>query len=160
MFFQPPRVKTKPISIIHSKQSISVAGIYFTGGFTQGSIFMYFSRNQPASVSAQTKVDRGYLHVGSPSLVKSPLTQALSRLPNHTHCFVLLPQLLGLVTQLQALRHTPAERCLCTGCVFSSSAPSSVLVLHFVLEEMGGFALSGGFTHTQDVRVIAHSRAL
>lgn len=142
MFFQPPRVKTKPISIIHYQQNISVTGIYFTGRFTQA----YFSRDQPASVSAQTKADRGY--IGSPSLVKSPLTQHLSRPPNCTQCFVLLPQLLELVTLLQALRQTPAVRHVHAGCIFSSSAPSSILVLHCVPEEVGGFVSSGGFTNT------------
>lgn len=119
MFFQSPRVvKTKPISVTHSQQNISVTGVYFTGGFTQRSIMVHFSRDQSAAVSAQMKVDRGDLHVGSPSLVKSPLTQGLSRPPNHAQCFVLLPQLLGLVTLLRAPRQTPAVRPVPTGCIF------------------------------------------
>jgi len=74
MLFQPPRVKTKPISVTHSQQNISVPG-----GSTQRSVSVQSRRDQPAPVSAQPKADRGCLHTGSPRLAKSLLTHGLSR---------------------------------------------------------------------------------
>lgn len=72
MFVQAHRVKTKPISIIPYQQNIFVTGIYFTGGFIQAHLCIP-PRDQHYQRS-QMKADRGHLHKGSPSFVKSPLT--------------------------------------------------------------------------------------
>lgn len=77
MFFQAHRVKTKPIHIIHYQQNIFVTGIYFTEEFTQVHLCISPEINQHQR--PPMKADRSHLHKGSPSLVKAPLTQHLSK---------------------------------------------------------------------------------
>lgn len=114
-----------------------------------------------ASISERTKVDRGYLHIGSPNLVKSSLIQNLSRLPNHAQCFVLLPQLLGLVTLLQALGQTPTVRHVRLA-VFS--VPLHHPVFQYFILPLRKWEvlhhLKALQTHTQDTRMAAHSQVL
>lgn len=141
MFFQTQRVKTNLISIIHYQQNIFVAGIYFPGEFTQAHVCISPEVNQHQRTPM--KADRSHLHKGSPSLVKSPLTQHLNKPQT-------VPSALSSGHSCQGLLHC-SGRCgrhdwhEPAGCICSCSAPSSILVLHLVLEERGRFASSGGY---------------
>lgn len=141
MFFQAHRVKTKPISIIHYQQNIFVTGIYFTGRFTQAHLCISPEINQHQR--SPMKTDRNHLHKSSPSLVKSPLSQHLSKPQT-------MPSALSSGHSCQGLLHCSGQCSrhywhVPTGCIFSCSALPSILVLHLVLEEMGRFASCAGY---------------
>ena len=141
--FSPPRVKTKPVSIIFTTNKIFLLQAFILQEESHKHICVFLQRS--TSISECTYEDGQRL----PSR-RQPQSCKVTTDPTPEQASKPYPvrYSAGAVTLLRALRQTPAVRRVRTGCIFSSSAPSAVLVLHFVLEEMGGFASSGGFTNT------------
>lgn len=148
MLFHAHRVKTKPISIIHYQQNIFVTGIYFTGGFTQAHLCISPEINQHQR--SPMKADRSHLHKGSPSFVKSPLTQHLSSLK-------LCPVLCPLATAARACCTAPGTAAdttdMCLLAVFSLT-PSSIQCFILSLRKWEYLHPVEG---TQDMSVPTHS---